>query len=420
MTPYVDFSYFLFLLYPLAALVVLGCLGLLRRPVVFVVSLAIVLFQYADPLGIDVPGGAGLDQVAFLVVYAAASTAVVLVYARIRNRRSSQGIFYGAIALVLSPLVVVKVAPLARGVFHASPVGGAHPLAAVPAVVAPTGLFDVFGFLGISYMTLRVIDAIIVLHDGLVTGTPRAADVASYLLFAPTISAGPIDRFHRFTTALDGLPRARRDYLRDIEAGIHRIAQGFLYKFIVAYLIYQRALTPMAGRSGFRAGVAYMYAFSAYLFFDFAGYSAFAIGVGRFFGVQVPENFNAPFMSRSFREMWDRWHISLSWWLRDHVYMRFMLNAARRRWFGGNRQRAHHVALLLTMTLMGCWHGLQPQYLVYGLYQGSMLVAYDVFERWTGRRRLGTGGPIGDLVRIIVTVHLFCFGLLIFSGWLFA
>jgi membrane protein involved in D-alanine export len=72
------------------------------------------------------------------------------------------------------------------------------------------------------------------------------------------------------------------------------------------------------------------------------------------------------------------------------------------------------------MTLMGCWHGLQPQYLVYGLYQGSMLVAYDVFERWTGRRRLGTGGPIGDLVRIIVTVHLFCFGLLIFSGWLFA
>jgi membrane protein involved in D-alanine export len=118
--------------------------------------------------------------------------------------------------------------------------------------------------------------------------------------------------------------------------------------------------------------------------------------------------------------MWDRWHITLSWWLRDHVYMRFMLQAARRRWFGGNRQRAHHVALLLTMSLMGCWHGLQPQYLVYGLYQGVMLVAYDVFERWRGRRRVGADGPLVTAVRIVVTVHLFCFGLLIFSGWLFA
>jgi membrane protein involved in D-alanine export len=421
-TPYVDFSYFLFLLYPLAALGVLGGFGLLRRPVVLVVSVAIVLFQYANPLGVDAPAGAGLAQLAFLVAYAAASTGVVLAYARIRQRHPRQGIFYGALALVLAPLVAVKLAPLAHGVFRSSPVGGAHPLAAVPSVVSPsaTGFLDTFGFLGISYMTLRVIDAIIVLHDGLVSGRPRAADVASYLLFAPTISAGPIDRFHRFATALDGLPRPRRDYLRDVEAGINRLAQGFLYKFIIAYLIYQRALAPMAGRSGFRAGLTYMYAFSLYLFFDFAGYSAFAIGVGRFFGIQVPENFNAPFVSRSFREMWDRWHISLSWWLRDHVYMRFMLNAARRRWFGGNRQRAHHVGLLLTMSLMGCWHGLQPQYLIYGLYQGLMLVAYDVFERWSGRRRLATGGLIGDAVRILVTAHLFSFGLLIFSGWLFA
>src|SRR5262249_32992889 len=157
----------------------------------------------------------------------------------------------------------------------------------------------------ISYMTLRAIDAIIVLHDGLVTATPRPADVVSYLLFAPTISAGPIDRFHRFTAGLDALPRRPRDYLGDLEAGIHRIAQGFLYKFIIASYIYRQAVAPMAGQSGFRAGVTYMYAFSLYLFFDFAGYSAFAIGVGRFFGITVQENFNAPFVSRNFREMWD-------------------------------------------------------------------------------------------------------------------
>jgi membrane protein involved in D-alanine export len=162
-----------------------------------------------------------------------------------------------------------------------------------------------------------------------------------------------------------------------------------------------------------------MYAFSGYLFFDFAGYSAFAIGVGRFFGVRVPENFDAPFRSASFREMWNRWHVSLSWWLRDHVYMRFMLLAARRRWFRGSRVAAHRTGLMLTMTLMGCWHGLAPQYVVYGLYQGAMLVAYDVVERRRARRR-DAGGPLAHAAAVFVTVNLFCFGLLIFSGRLFS
>jgi len=421
-TPYVDFYYFLFLLYPLAALVLLGVLGLLRRWVVLAVGMAMLLFQYGDPLGVSRPASAGLAQLAFLGAYAAGSIALVLGYSRVRRRHPGQPAFYTAIALALSPLVVAKLTPLTRALIHAWPAGRVSAAAPDLPVVAPmpSGFFDTFGFLGISYMTLRVVDAIIVLHDGLVRERPRVADVASYLLFVPTISAGPIDRFRRFTDALDALPRRGRDYLREVEAGIQRIAQGFLYKFVVAYLIYRHALVPLEGRSGIRAGVAYMYAFSLYLFFDFAGYSAFAIGVGHFFGIRVPENFNAPFLSRNFREMWDRWHISLSWWLRDHVYMRFMLNAVRRKWFGGNRQRAHHVALLLTMGLMGCWHGLRPQYVVYGLYQGVMLVAYDLFERWNRKRQLVPDGPLARAASVFVTVNLFCFGLLIFSGWLFA
>ena len=281
------------------------------------------------------------------------------------------------------------------------------------------GLFDTIGFLGLSYMTLRVIDVLVVLRDGVVTEPPQTADVASYLLFAPTISAGPIDRFRPFARGLDALPRSRSEYLRDVEAGIHRIAQGLLYKFIVAELIHARALVPLATHSGVLAAVGYMYAYSLYLFFDFAGYSALAIGVGRFFGITVSENFRAPFLARNFREMWDRWHITLSWWMRDHVYMRFMLTAARRRWFGGDRVRAHHVALVVTMALMGAWHGLAPQYLVYGFYQGLMLVAYDVVGRWTERRGIATDGRWAHAAAVFLTVNLFCFGLLIFSGRLF-
>src|SRR5262249_19000579 len=159
--------------------------------------------------------------------------------------------------------------------------------------------------------------------------------------FAPTISAGPIDRFHHFTTGLDTLPPRGRAVLVNVDAGIQRIAQGFLYKFIIASLVYQQWLMPAARHNGFFASISYMYAFSMYLSFVFAGYGPFAIGVGLFSGIGVHENFNAPFLSRNFRERGDRWHIPLWWWLRDHVYMRFMLPAARHKWFGGNRQRAH-------------------------------------------------------------------------------
>src|SRR5262249_23068416 len=162
--------------------------------------------------------------------------------------------------------------------------------------------------------------------------------------------------------------------------------------------------------TGVLADVGYMYAFSLYLFFDFAGYSAFAIGVGRFFGIHVPENFDAPFRSRSFREMWDRWHISLSWWLRDHVYMRFVLGAGRRRCSGGSRRWANVFAPLRAMGFMGACHGPEPQYVTYGLSQGAMLVAYDLVGRWRGRPRLV--GRTADIAGMLVTVNLFCFGLL--------
>jgi membrane protein involved in D-alanine export len=416
-TPYVDLSYFLLLLCPLLVLGALGMLGLLRRPVVLAASLALVLVQYGDPTG----DARSLSQLSVLVAYVAGSIAVVLAYAAMRGRDARGRAFLAAIALVLVPLVATKVYPLARA-FHRAPqpgIGDSLALDPPGASATALGFFNPLGFLGLSYMTLRVIDLLVVLRDGVVTERPHAADVASYLLFVPTISAGPIDRFRHFTRALDALPRTRREYLRDIEAGSHRIVQGLLYKFILANLLFRNALVPLAARTGVLATMAYMYAFSLYLFFDFAGYSAFAIGVGRFFGITVPENFNAPFVSRNFVDMWNRWHISLSWWLRDHVYMRFMLHAARRDWFGGNRQRAHHTALLLTMGLMGCWHGLELPYVVYGLYQGLMLVAYDVAGRWTARRGLVANAPWVYPASVFLTVNLFCFGLLIFSGRLF-
>ena len=268
-------------------------------------------------------------------------------------------------------------------------------------------------------MTFRVIDIIITIHDGVAKGPPTALGITSYLLFFPTISAGPIDRYRRFAENLKRLPLTRREYLVNVEAGVPRIAQGFLYKFIIASLIYQHALLPAATTSGWSGMLRYMYAYSFYLFFDFAGYSAFAIGVGRMLGITVPENFHAPFLSRDFQEVWNRWHMSLSFWLRDHVYMRFLLLATRRKWFGRSRHAANYAALALTFFVMGCWHGLSLHYVVYGLYQGGMMVVYDLVGRWNRARKLIPLGWRTDALGRLLAFNLFCFGLLIFSSHLF-
>ena len=161
MTPYVDLHYFLFLLYPLVALVVLALLGLLRRPVVLLVSIAMLLFQYGDPLGLSESTVAGLGQLGFLVVYATGSVAIVLAYAAIRRRHAGGAPFYAAIALALAPLVILKVYPLLRGFPLAAPTSTPTKVTVLPGVPAvTTGFFDTFGFLGISSMTLRVIASI--------------------------------------------------------------------------------------------------------------------------------------------------------------------------------------------------------------------------------------------------------------------
>ena len=427
MTPYADLTYFLYLLYPLALLVVLGLLGWLRGPVILAVSLAVITFQYADPFGTTAEQGQGLRQLEALAAYGLASVVVVTGFALVRRRGRNRAAFYAAVALALLPLVVVKALPLFATPDRLLPLVAAvpgAPLLSLGARVLPpagpaSGALEVAGFLGISYVTFRVIDVIVGLHDGAVRGVPSPVTLLGYLLFMPTLSSGPIDRYRRFTTDLAAPRRTRRAYLVDVEVGINRIAQGFLYKFILGYLVFQYALRPAGDAHGLLGTIGYMYAYSFYLFFDFAGYSAFAIGVGRFFGIHVPENFDRPFLSRSFREVWDRWHITLSWWMRDHVYMRFMLGATRGKWFGGDQVRASHVGLLLTMLLMGLWHGLSPHYIVYGLYQGSMLVVYDVVGRWNAKRKLIPDGRLTRAGAVVLTFNLFCFGLLIFSGRLF-
>ena len=298
--------------------------------------------------------------------------------------------FYTAIALALFPLLACRLIPfLAKG--------------------------TLLGFLGISYVTFRSLDVVFGLNDGLIASLD-AAQLLAFLFFFPPLSSGPIDRYRRFAKDWESLTDRSR-LLPDLDSAIHHIFRGLFYKFILAFLIKQYWLDPAEAQHGALGMASYMYAYSAFLFFDFAGYSAFAVGASLLFGIRTPENFDRPFLARNIREFWTRWHISLSTWFRDHVYMRFVLASAKGKWLAST-VTASYVSYALTFGLMGLWHGFAINFLVYGLYHAALLIGYDLFKRWNQRRHLLGDGPFARGFGIVVTAQAVCFGFLIFSGHL--
>jgi membrane protein involved in D-alanine export len=226
--------------------------------------------------------------------------------------------------------------------------------------------------------------------------------------------AGPIDRFRRFERDWN-VERDRAAFLADLDGAVQRIVRGFFYKFLMARMVQRHWMNAAAVGTGFGATLSYMYAYSFYLFFDFAGYSAFAIGFSYLFGVHTPENFDKPFLAKNIRDFWNRWHVTLSAWFRDHVYTRFVLAAAKGRWFSDIRT-ASYLGLFGAMGLMGLWHGTTWYYVVYGVYHGALLVGHDVFVRWNKESRLWGDGPVWQLAGSFVTFHAVAFGFLVFSG----
>ncbi|HZQ07995.1 MAG TPA: D-alanyl-lipoteichoic acid biosynthesis protein DltB [Anaerolineae bacterium] len=388
MIPYASFWYFAWLLYPTVPTLVLGWLGRLSRYWLFGVTVVVILVQYATPtplwvLGAIVPA---FVLVMGYAVYQFALTRLFL-FARLQGGKR-RGIFLVVVALSLAPLVVVKLAPL----------GGTE---------------AVIGFLGISYVSFRALDVVIGIQDGLIEDLPLV-EYFTFLVFFPAISSGPIDRYRRFGRDWDKT-RTREEFVTDLDAGVHKIFMGFLYKFILAYLIKLYWVDSVSHANDILSIVSYMYGYSFYLFFDFAGYSMFAIGFSYLFGIHTPENFHRPFASENVQEFWNRWHMSLSFWFRDHVYARFLMASARGKWFK-SRQVTQYLGLALTFGLIGIWHGVAWHYLVYGLYHAGLLIGHDWFGRWNQTHQVWKASRGWRALGIVLTFNLVCFGFLIFSG----
>ncbi len=236
---------------------------------------------------------------------------------------------------------------------------------------------------GISFYTFQTLSYVIDVYRRDLVPEPRLSQFALFVAFFPQLVAGPIERARHLLPQLRDLPNSVRQI--DWGGSMLLILRGLFRKVViadgVAPLVNEVFATP--GRYGSITVALGVIAFSLQIYGDFAGYTDIARGTARLFNVDLMENFKAPYLSRGFSEFWRRWHISLSTWLRDYLYVPL----------GGSRGGRWHTYrnLIVTMLLGGLWHGAAWGFVVWGGMHGL----YLVIERWMTRDRPHAKGPVG-------------------------
>ena len=295
----------------------------------------------------------------------------------------------------LKPLVFLSILPLV-----------------INKVFALTSL-HLLAFIGISYMSFKTIQIMLEISDGLIKEKINIKDYLQFLLFFPTVSAGPIDRSRRFLKEInDVMPR--KEYLELAGDGVYRIVLGLLYKVVLSTYVYQMLLA-LNNTSTVVYSIKYMYLYTLYLFFDFAGYSLMAVGSSNILGIQTPMNFNKPFLSVDIKDFWTRWHITLSTWLRDFVFSRVLMQVIRKKWFKNRLHNATY-AYMVNMLVMGFWHGLSVSYIVYGFYHGVLMAGFEIYQKKSNFYKKNKNKNWYKLLSWFVTMNLVMIGFFIFSG----
>jgi alginate O-acetyltransferase complex protein AlgI len=245
----------------------------------------------------------------------------------------------------------------------------------------PFGL-DIAYWLGFSYLAFRLIHVTVDAHAGRI-GDATLEETLIYALHPASFVAGPIDRIR---ASIDS-QRAQHSFTDDLHQGLWRILIGAFAKLVIANSLFAFITEhDMAHNPDQPTLVAWLWliAYSFYLLADFAGYTSIAIGFGRIAGITLPENFDRPYLSPSISVFWQRWHITLSTWLRDYIFFPIARGLRTR---VDNRYRAliQFIAHLVTMGTVGLWHGLSGGFLIWGLWHGLGLFIHGQFAVHSSR-----------------------------------
>lgn len=251
--------------------------------------------------------------------------------------------------------------------------------------------------LGISFYTFQTMSYTIDVYRGHVKAIKNLLNFATYVTLFPQLIAGPIVRYKDIASEL----KDRRTSISQFADGVERFIFGLAKKMIIAnncgYVADELFNLPHSELSWAMAWIGII-AYSFQIYFDFSGYSDMAIGIGKMLGFTFPENFNYPYISKSIREFWRRWHITLSHWFRDYVYISL----------GGNRISPFrtYINLFLVFLATGLWHGANWTFVIWGLFHG----AFIIFEH------LGLSKVLSKLPKVVSHLYLF---FVITLSWVF-
>lgn len=332
------------------------------------------------------------SSIGFLWLYGGLTSVLVIgglsVISFLAGRRGTRSAIAGGVAACVGSLLLFK-----YDSFVVANIGGlgltsiAAKLALVRGSVLPEAVP-----LGVSFFTFEFIHYLVDVRNGR-PPIRRVTEFLGFGLFWPTMVAGPIKRFEQFVPAMErGLETVNAV---NVAEGLLRVAVGLSKKWVadnltgwIDFIHPQYSSIPQHTRWMFIAAI------SARILLDFSGYSDIAIGFARMLGIRVPENFNWPYLARSPAQFWQRWHMSLSSWIRDYIYIPL----------GGNRLgTARRVANGLTaMILCGLWHGPSWNFAVWGLYHGCGLAGSSMLGRRRAILKPDTSGP-GTAIQLIVT-----------------
>ncbi|CAM3081381.1 D-alanyl-lipoteichoic acid biosynthesis protein DltB [Leuconostoc rapi] len=390
--PYADPKYFVILLLALLPVAIGLYFGKRLNWYEVVVSLVFIFLMF---------DGKKYHEGVALVGYMIWQWLLVWAYTLYRKKANGTVVFYIATFLSILPLILVKVAPAANW----------------------THVTSLLGFLGISYLTFRSVAMILETRDGSIKEFNPWLFLR-FMLFMPTISSGPIDRYRRFVKDITTVPD-RQKYTEMLEKAVWYFFLGFLYKFVISYILGTVILPQVENLAMLSASVHHgwtwwlvpvMYTYGFDLFFDFAGYSLFAVATSYVMGVELPMNFNKPFLSKNLKDFWNRWHISLSFWFRDYIFMRLVFLIMKKKWIK-NRVTTSNVAYIANMLIMGFWHGLHWYYIAYGLFHGVGMAINDAWLRYKKKHHV-PHNKFTEAFAIFITFNVVMVSFLLFSGFL--
>ncbi len=326
-----------------------------------------------------------VELVAILIVMLAA-----LGWGAVRFGRGRGWLLNATTLLILGVLVVLKAPALAlranaalRGL-SGQDAGLASPL-------------DI-GWLGFSYISFRLVHA---LRDRLAGRLPAVSlrDFVTYIVFFPALAAGPIDRVERFAPQLEKSYQLENDAL--VAAG-RRLLTGLFMKFVLADALAVFALNAANAQQTQASGWMWilLFAYSLRIFFDFAGYTHIAIGLGLLFGVLLPENFDRPYLKPNITAFWNSWHITLAQWFRSYFFNPLTRALRTRNW---PIWAVILIGQLSTMALIGLWHGMTLNFLIWGLWHGAGLFLHNQWTQLTKARPINLSASVSRPLSIAAT-----------------